>query len=295
MGNLKKIYLKAVSGSRLYGTANADSDYDYKVIIEPSVKDILLGNGRGSSHVIEDEDSVYWTYQKWVELLLKMDSNAFEVYLANLDLGLVNYPLPGVLWDERGPAVGFVGSQMTRYANRGERLANFISVLEVLHQCTDLREAAYRLVGHPGVVIKMDPYGIPLISVHEKAIPVNSKLKEAIKLYQRQVDSAGDRAMSAIGSKDWKGIAHGFRIAKQMIELVETGNIVFPLQYSDVIADMRYGRIEFDTAVNMVEEAVARLRDLPPSSHLCDNKKDATVVAEYCITNFHSSVVLGPL
>ena len=291
--NKERIYMKAGSGSRLYGTAGAVSDYDHKIILAPSVKEILLGKASNSLQTIAEEDNVYWTYQKWVELLVKMDSNAYEVYLANANLELPHYPLREILWDNRAPAIGFVDGSLTRYAVRGKRIEGFELAVQVINDSSDLIEAAQRLAGQEGVTISLDPMGVTLIRVYGKAIPVTSKKSEALKLYQKQIDNAGQRTINSMGSKDWKGIAHGLRVARQMVELVKTGNIVFPLGCAEELRDIRNGLVDYDDAVNRVQESVDHLRSLPPSDHLTQNENDAHVAAQYSIVEYHNSLVLG--
>lgn len=292
------VLAKTVAGSHLYGTDVSGSDEDYKVIFLPSKHDILLGRGKDASHVKAEDDVVSWSFQKWINLLLKMDSNAYEVIFApivQLNGDYVKF-LPDeskILVDIREPAIGFVGSSLTRYALRGDRLQDFIAVVSVLSKYKTIEDSLEELATIEAVKFYNDPMGVKMISLHGKSYPVPGPINEAIRMFNKYVSGASKRAQEAIESHDWKGIAHGYRIASQMLELVRSGTVIFPLVEADTILKIRTGKIDIDTATQMVEDKVQELREEPESSYLLPQRDQhlARDYAEELIYNIHYEYV----
>ena len=81
-------------GSRLYGTATKDSDYDYQGLYIPDLKDLALmktskscrfstGNDV-SKNTHEDFDIQVWSIQYWLlDLMPKMDTVALDLYFSS--------------------------------------------------------------------------------------------------------------------------------------------------------------------------------------------------------------------
>lgn len=79
-----QVIFKGVVGSRLYGTANENSDYDYMAIALPSAKEILLGADMTPSHSIEDGvDTVTVPFRAFLYGLLKGSPNYWECIFAH--------------------------------------------------------------------------------------------------------------------------------------------------------------------------------------------------------------------
>ena len=283
-------FMKVVSGSKLYGTNMESSDTDYKRIFIPSPRDIVLGKGETSNHVIDretDDDTVSWSYHKWISLLLKMDSNAYEILfspahnLVEYSKNFMNFfPSPSkILSDNRDSAIGFVHSSMTKYALRGDRLEDFVELVSALSKYKTIGDSLEELKTIRNVKLYTDPMGVLMVSLHGKSYPTTGKLGECIRLFNKYVSSAGARSVNAVASHDWKGIAHGLRIASQMHELVKTGRIMFPLTNKDEVLAIRKGECSIDDACKMVEDKVQELKEEPASNYLLP--KDSKEPYEY--------------
>ena len=73
-------------------------------------------------------------------------------------------------------------------------------------------------------------------------------MKEFKMRIDRDWDKYGDRAKLAMENRgiDRKAISHACRCCIQMIELLKTGNIIFPLQEKEFIKSIKYGNYTWE-------------------------------------------------
>lgn len=290
------LFNKTVAGSHLYGTNIEGSDEDFKEITLPSAKQVLLGKADEALVTTSAElDTTQWSFQKWVRLVGKMDSNAYEILFAPIVEQNEEFrsflPNPKlVLHDNRDSAIGFAKSQAIRYGARGERLEAFIKVYELCLTCATIPEVYAHAKKIKGVTKEKGPDGVELLSVYGKRIPFPASIGEARAIYKKVVDGASHRAVNAIGSHDWKGIMHALRIAGQMSELVETGEVKFPLKNRELLLDIRNGKLSHGEAMDMVDAEIDRLVNLPPSVHF-GSRNTAIEYGEGLVCLLHRTIV----
>ncbi len=83
-------------------------------------------------------------------------------------------------------------------------------------------------------------------------------VEHADKVIQAIYDSYGERVRRVKeGRIEFKSLAHAFRAALQCREIVDTGDLKFPLKDADWLRDLRLGKIDF-----MAAELDKRLDDL---------------------------------
>ena len=76
--NMNVIY-KIVSGSRMYGTDDKDSDYDYRGVWLPTLEQTLSMNGLNDyRHDIGDYDVLYYPIQKFIKLAVSGNPNVID-------------------------------------------------------------------------------------------------------------------------------------------------------------------------------------------------------------------------
>lgn len=292
------IFLKAITGSVLYGTNTPDSDIDYKSVTFPSSMDVLLGNAMDGSHKVTTfVDNTEWTYQKWISLLLKMDSNAVELLFAKPEELNFSMYMPDpklILHDNRKSAIGFAKSQMSRYGARGQRLESFIKAVDVFKKSKSIEEVYLEIEGLYGVEKVIGPDNVPLLSINGKMVPFTASLKEGYDLYSKIVDTASYRAVNAIGSHDWKGLMHACRILRQMTELVESddASIVFPLKDRELFLRIRGGEIPYDDVLDIVEKDLEHLQSLDVNSNLA-TEENANIYGKQLIAKVHRDIVFN--
>lgn len=183
--------------------------------------------------------------------------------------------------------VGFAKKQTMDYVHRGERL-NFVrKVLGALKHARDTYELAW-LKDDSG---NMDKSEIRLNSpwtgsgdvldyvveqtglkagtnenngkVH-RTLEMNGRsymdtttVNHLITLLEKVAREYGERSVDAATTTvEWKSLAHAVRVYEQVIELLDTGNIVFPRPNAAYLLQIKRGEIPFET----VKEELSRLQ-----------------------------------
>ncbi len=141
-----------ISGSRLYGTHNENSDTDVKFIFKPSLKDCVLGKASRNININTSDDSTTntkddvdiqgWSIQFFLDLLKNGDTNAIDILysITNEDCIIENDILmlpimsnPTKYFDKtnmRG-LLGYIVSQSDKYGLKGSRYNKLSHVYEV--------------------------------------------------------------------------------------------------------------------------------------------------------------------
>ena len=141
----EQIIYKALSGSKLYGTDNENSDTDIKGIFLPDRKDLILGkapkhyklstgNDQCSNNK-DDVDETYYSLHYFLELLVKGETNALDLFFSytNKQAVLVNTPIWQSLIDNADKIInknvssylGYCKAQAYKYSNKGYKLKDF--------------------------------------------------------------------------------------------------------------------------------------------------------------------------
>lgn len=73
------------------------------------------------------------------------------------------------------------------------------------------------------------------------------------------VGEYGNRALQAEKNEgvDWKALSHAVRVAREAIELYETGRIVFPLRCADHLLRIKRGGLPYQDVAAEVETLLA--------------------------------------
>lgn len=141
-----------ISGSKLYGTHNENSDTDVKFIFQPSLKDCVLGIASKNINMNTSEDNVSntsedidiqgWSIQFFLNLLKQGDTNAIDIlYSFTNDECVVFkhrkmysiFTSPTLYFDKtnmRG-LLGYIVSQSDKYGLKGSRYNKLNQVYEV--------------------------------------------------------------------------------------------------------------------------------------------------------------------
>lgn len=314
---------RCVAGSRLFGTANADSDTDYKALFLPTPTEVLLGKAvfsnqastgaKDAANGPDDVETTVFSLQEYVTLLTKMETNAIEMMFAPalptdfpLDVvGMLREDRFKVLSANKKCFTGFGKAQANRYSVRGERktsMEKLCAMLESKQPNEVLRETnipeTLRLTDCvPGVEIiaKPQPGGVMLdfISAFGREMPVTCKVSEALKVYQKPLAEMGKRtsAAAANGGVDWKGLYHAQRVVDEGVELFLRGELVFPCFNAEYYRAVRSGDVPLETVLDQFEDRLLELEELTPIS---DFREEADMEwANEFVSAIHEQIVVG--
>lgn len=289
-------------GSHLYGTSTPASDLDLKGVHLPDAQSILLGRVKGvintqtkanpiERNTADDVDFESFTLQKFLTLVAEGQTVALDMLFAP-EWALTAEPSPlwrtiqanrhRLLTSRYAAFVGYCRTQANRYGIRGSRVASARAAMEFLAGALEDHGSTAKLavvaayieemtaeMEHMSLEDRPQQHGqtIRHWSVCNKLMPYTSSIKSAHETMSSVVREYGHRALAAEKNEgvDWKAVSHAVRIATQAIELLETGNVVFPRPDAARLVEIKLGKVpyavvadEIDRLLPAVEAAAAR-------------------------------------
>jgi len=111
---------------------------------------------------------------------------------------------------------------------------------------------------------------VPLLRVCDRGLQLTSPLKHALEILQGLVTGYGKRAQQSQNpqKQDWKSVMHAQRVATQMVELLETGNITFPRPDAPELLKIRNGDYDMKMLTAQLEDQMKLLHELSAKSSL---------------------------
>ena len=171
-----------------------------------------------------------------------------------------------------------------RYSLRGDKLRVFEEVVEILSGAfpkiplTDsfnvdtvrkLQAICNRQnFKNPDVKLfyKTQPGGNEVVyfSVFGRECPLTVKAAEALSIYEKPINSAGERAKRAkeAGGVDLKAMYHAVRIAYEGIRLFRDGDMVFPCENLPFLMAIREGRLTPESVLDRFDDLVLEFADV---------------------------------
>lgn len=311
-----RIIVEMQFGSHLYGTATARSDLDFKSVHVPAARDILLQRVRdtitssrpkapGERNDPDDVDRESYSLQRYLALLAQGQTVALDMLFAP-DAALIGVPAPewrdiqanaGRLVTRRAATafLRYCRQQANRYGAKGSRIAAARAALAVLAAAEAEHGTTARLstvaaqltafaaaTGHVSLPDIETPGGVVRhLDVLGRRMPFTASIKSAREVVERLVDEFGRRARDAERNDgaDWKALSHAVRIAREALELLETGRITFPLACAAELVAIKRGErayaavaADIDALLEAVESAALRstLRAAPDLAFVDD-------------------------
>lgn len=292
---------KTLAGSRLYGTSNENSDTDYKAVHLPTKEQILIRpkrdmvrsfstgrpDGRNSS---QDVDTESFELQYFLKLAADMQTIPVEMLFLP-DESHDQHPLSfqqteiwreivknryKILNNNTKSFVGYCKGQAVRYSMRGDRLATYEAVCDLLAEQVGQMAIGYvmqSLADIDGVNVVTKRHGnreLEYLDVFGRQAPATISCAEALDIYEKPVKEAGKRAQTArdAGGADWKALYHAVRIVEQGISLFQHGIIRFPASNREFLMKIRSGEVEMDQILDVFEEKLTVLTRIGQNSPL---------------------------
>ena len=264
-------------GSTLYGTESpGKSDVDLRGIFLPSLESLALNKAAKSLHyssgdnerrnMAGDVDIDLWSVQHWLlKLLPAGDTGALDVLFSPSHVACTLYRHPALdsvfanplRFMETGKGRAYAEyslGQAKKYGIKGSRIGALKSVRNWLRQyCPNPsgHERLGDLLDELAVACTNSPYCTVVIKQGEKALQLCGKLHmstirmpEFIRRVEADMQRYGARAEEAERNEglDFKALSHALRALEQMEELLQTGNIVFPLKNRAELLAVKEGK-----------------------------------------------------
>ncbi len=278
-------------GSHLYGTANSESDVDYKGLYLPSKEDLLLKRARKSinwksgndndKNSSEDVDIELWSIHYFMELIGKGDTGAIDLLFSPSNTDTVVYKdgkidtlfdNPLSLFDpsETTSLVSYSYSQLKKYGLRGSRLGVLKNVYKYLtpiyHKDQETMETRLRYMADKLLKKFYDESyffykkinGQDALVVCGKTHLYSITMSEFYNRITREYKKYGGRSEEAEKNRgiDWKCVMHSYRCAFEMIELLKYGKVVFPLEKRDFLKRVKNAELDYNHCENEILELI---------------------------------------
>lgn len=255
---------------------------NYPRTIKSSTGDQHSKNGAG------DEDLEYISLPRLVELGCRSDTMAIDMlHMPYIPHGLVN-PRYKEIWDSlvenrtrfysrnMSSLVGYLkhqaANQAAKYGVKGSRMSSLklaIEVLEIhiresgsdskLTNCIDMMHLDDNCKLITIVNEKANPpHESQYYEVMGKKYQESNTLKYVYDALTKWYDSYGHRARLAEKNEgvDWKALSHALRAGYQVIDIFEQGDFEYPLRQNAYLQDVKEGKLDFKTNVQLELEVV---------------------------------------
>lgn len=296
----ENVLFTTVFGSRLYGTATENSDIDYKTIFIPSVKDLILGktdilstshvkSNKDDNHDKSNQNSVETEYipvHKFLKMLLEGQTAAIDILFANKESWIFHSHYWNYLYNSKHEFIsknmyafmGYAKQQAIKYSVKGERLISIKNMLKFLSSLSSdmTLETVEASVNIPEdkycYVTRGDRICDTFLHVGNKKYMFNAKLDKIIPGITSMINMYGDRAADTehVGGADFKAISHAFRACREVRELVDTGDLVFPLKDRKFLLDVKLGVYPYKEIVSQLENEITETEDYVKNSSVPD-------------------------
>ena len=289
-------------GSHLYGTNTPTSDHDFKSVYLPNAEDILLQRvkdstghkvvrSEGEKNSPQDVDDEAYSLQRYLNLLAEGQTVA-------IDMLFVPKPLVVTpLWDyikrnkkklltkKSASFVGYCRTQANKYGIKGSRVSAAKEAMETF-QNGIIVEGNLAKVGdwigsnfvsgneHTKIVTKETTPGKfeTYFECCNRMVGFKNTLKEAYGIYSRIYEEYGKRAKLAESNDgiDWKALSHAVRVGNEAIELLNTGEVTFPLPNRKHILDIKLGLLPYKLVAEEIEGLLVEVENAEKKSALRD-------------------------
>lgn len=284
-----QIVVIVMSGSRMYGTATANSDVDYLGIYIPTKEQLLLNNF--PHHIPYKKDNIdlqIWSIHHFLKLVCKGETMAIDLLHAQYENWiaynihvwpyLVNHKKDFYTKNMRA-FVSYARKQASKFGSKGNRIKELEKVIKfckIEYIDTRLSEVWDYL-----------PTGDHIHFINEQPIRLyqicGGKFQETVKIgyvlngLEKLLTSYGKRANMAKDNKgvDLKALSHAIRSAEQVYWILKYGTFKYPLKNSKFIKQVKYNKIDFKIAIAVLEDYMTEIEKMMETSNLPEtiNKK----------------------
>ena len=291
-----KTLVKTIFGSTLFGTNTPESDMDYKAVIVPSARDLLLNQykdventstgGKNKKNTKEDTDLEVFTLKRFLEDAREGQTFALDMLFTPEDKILESSPEWDFIVKNRhklihsnvSSFVGFAINQANEYKEKGERLKKLKKLNACLREYNKnrkLQDCLEDLKKFDFVSFVEKPANkesdklITYLVVFDKMAALNSSIKIALKTYESMAKEYGARAKAAEEDGiDFKSKYHALRVAHEALELLTTGHITFPRPEAPLLLSIRNGELTEDEVDKLIKEKLAEVKEAEKTTSL---------------------------
>lgn len=304
----KNKILEMVSGSFLYGTNTETSDKDYYGIFMPDVEYILgfrrceevdysiISKDDKDKNKSDAVDRKFYEFRKFIKLAMENNPNIIEIIFVNpentLFINELGKELLSIkhLFPNKGAKQKFLGyafSQKHKMVIKKDHYFDLISALDYIGRFYDgktILEIALETNCPPFFKRNYDPkHNVNFIQVGDINITPSHTVRTVRSMLQERIGKVGNREELLLKyGFDTKFASHLIRLMLEGVELLETGEIKFPLKERQLILDVKLGKWPINKILDFSNDLEKKLEELALISTLPD-KPNVKALEEFTI------------
>ena len=322
--------VKMKFGSVLYGTNSPESDTDIKGVFIPAAEDILLqkapknirfSTGNSSSkNTKEDVDCDMYSLHYFLQLIAEGQTVALDMLFApeemieesNYIWKQIQANKDKLICKNTKAFVGYCRAQAAKYGIKGSRISIIKECLNTVNKISDDLDKEENPF-YSSLYTPIRDY-IDSFPKHKEYVRIYTcekskmriyeicgrKFQETISLYDisnclfKIFENYGERAKLAEKNEgiDWKAVSHAFRVCYEVLELLKTHKITFPLAQREFIKDIKYGKFNYvkDHIAEKLEDLMSQVEQAAKESDLPE-QVDREWIDSFICSNYYGEVV----
>ncbi len=259
------------------------------LLLQVNLDHIKIGNSTKVKNTKDDIDFDGWSLQKWFKLIKKGETNAINLLFSMFSektiicentnfTSIIKRDYKKLLNKNMKSFMGYALSQTKRFGIKGVRyseLDSFVKYIESIAKNeniqlndlselfekmeTNIKENKYTYINFvkaPGPRGAGDYKNITYISILGKLFEGKIKIGDFLKRIQTQFNQFGNRTKIVASTKsktDFKALSHSYLISSEVLELVKTQFIKYPLTQAKFILDIKKGKVNVNDVVLSIE------------------------------------------
>jgi len=279
-------------GSRLYGSDILSSDYDYKGVILPSKREILLGkisnNYDKNLFKPEEEKSEVelFSLHRFIELACEGQTNQLDMIHAPKKM----LKKSSEIWDEIvknkeklysknfKAFIGYARKQASKYMVKKERILAVKEIIDFFDEYINsgkgylrIKEIWDKLPNGEFFEFSVTKNDVKMYMVCGRGLQETATIKYSKEILQGVYDDYGERVRKIENNEkiDWKSICHAIRVMIEIKSILINKDIEFPLKEGSYLRDIRLGKLNYHKEIlPKMEELMEEIENLIIKSDL---------------------------
>lgn len=314
------ILAKTLHGSRLYGLDNPKSDWDYKSIHLPPLRDCLLLRASRNVHTEGNVGGVKAEFESFaLQEFLALASRGEDVAICMLHVSNGDVVETSPAFEElrankhrfytkrMSGCAGYCRGMAAKYALRADRMETVERVIHHLELMIargvgKLSQVWDELPSLPHTTKGENPLDRNadkrVYTVVGKGLTAGISPTYALGIIGNVRDSYGERVKNAknMSGQDLKAVSHSFRVGYQLKHLYQDGAFSFPLPETPFIRAVKEGTLNYvtDGLDVKLNDLITEVEELATKSTLPD-KVDQSWCDDFVLNTYRTHYTLPPL
>lgn len=247
-------------------------------------------------------DVKIFSLQKFIQLCSKADTNALDLLFSwtNKDTESYLYVVSGyyinpmaqintyknklINTDRLESPITYAFKQATKYGIKGNRYKVFLEVLDRIERfCPNVEHRkTYNVSIMDGMIHGLDPDYVRIETLDNNGTEeqylfvcgVYHQFNLSLDKFETRIrekvekEYTSQRTIDAADGNDWKALSHAIRVLLEIKELLDTGNIQFPLKDKEFLLDIKQGKVEREYIDNFFNQELSNILERVQNNEL---------------------------